>query len=138
MKLFQYCDEEQRTLVGAVVKDAYVALPKRVKMADLLGKSSEELERIVASWECVPLREAEIRFAPVVTDPEKIICIGLNYNEHIDETGLGKTDKPGFPPVFCKYGNSLLGHKEELHLPQKAKQFDYEAELVIVMGDTCK
>ena len=138
MKLFQYYDEEQQVHVGAVIKDAYVALPKAVTMTDLLGKSSEDLEKMVAAWECAPLEEAEIRFAPVVTDPEKIICIGLNYNEHIDETGLGKTDKPGFPPVFCKYGNSLLGHKEELQLPKKAKQFDYEAELVIVMGDTCK
>ena len=138
MKLFQYYDEEQRAHVGAVVKDAYVALPKTVKMADLLGKSGGELENTVASLPCVSMDEEKIRFAPVVTEPEKIVCIGLNYNEHIDETGLGKTDKPGFPPVFCKYGNSLLGHKEELRLPKKAKQFDYEAELVIVMGDTCK
>lgn len=138
MKLFQYYDLRQQIHVGAVTKDGFAALPETVKMADLLGKSSEELETLAASWACTPLDRETIRFAPVVTDPEKIICIGLNYNEHINETGLGKTDKPGFPPVFCKYGNSLLGHKQQLRLPKKAKQFDYEAELVIVMGDTCK
>ena len=124
--------------MGAVVKGAYAALPGAVTMGALLGKSSGELEKTVASMTCVPMDPESIRFAPVVTGPEKIICIGLNYHEHINETGLGKTDKPGFPPVFCKFGNALLGHKEELHLPKKAKQFDYEAELVIVMGDTCK
>lgn len=138
MKLFQYYDEEQQVHVGAVVKGAYAALPGAVTMGALLGKSSGELEKTVASMTCVPMDPESIRFAPVVTGPEKIICIGLNYHEHINETGLGKTDKPGFPPVFCKFGNALLGHKEELHLPKKAKQFDYEAELVIVMGDTCK
>lgn len=138
MKLFQYYDAENRVHVGALTENGIAALPENVGMKDLLGKSGKELEALVAAQGCGSLEESQIRFAPVVTDPGKILCIGLNYNEHIDETGLGKMDKPGFPPVFCKFGNALLGHGGELHLPKKAEQFDYEAELVIVMGNTCK
>lgn len=78
------------------------------------------------------MEQSTIHFAPVILNPQKIICIGLNYREHINETGLQNDSKPGFPPVFSKFNNALIGHKEELHLPKKAKQFDYEAELVII------
>lgn len=71
-------------------------------------------------------------FAPAVTHPEKIICIGLNYRSHIEETAL--VPKKDFPPVFPKYPNSLVGHNHPIHLPKQAEQFDYEAELVIVIG----
>ena len=136
MKLFQYYDAANQIRVGALHRDTCFALPGEVTMMQLLGKSSGELEALLP--DCTPLCPSGLPFAPVVTGSEKILCIGLNYDEHIHETGLGKQDRPGFPPVFCKFGNSLLGHGQELRLPRKAKQFDYEAELVIVMGDTCK
>ena len=74
----------------------------------------------------------EISFAPAVSAPEKIICIGLNYKAHMDEIGFARDRE--FPPVFPKYPSSLTGHEQLIHLPKTGEQFDYEAELVIVIG----
>lgn len=134
MKLFQYYDGKNRIRAGVRTGEGCFALPEGTLVKDVLGKTQTELQPLF----CGALDESGLSFAPVLTNPEKILCIGLNYNEHIDETGLGKSDRPGFPPVFCKFGSSLLGGDQVLCLPKKAQHFDYEAELVIVMGETCK
>ncbi len=78
------------------------------------------------------LKEAGLEYGPVVTNPEKILCAGLNYRRHAQEIGM----KPGKVPVlFSKFNNALSGHARPLKLPTKvATKFDYEIELVIVMG----
>lgn len=136
MKLFQYYDQSGTLRVGAVTGKGHVALPENIRMEDVLGREAACTEALAASG--AALSEADIRFAPVVSNPEKILCIGLNYRDHISETGLSKDSKPGFPPVFAKFNNALTGHGAPLHLPKKASRFDYEAELVIVIGKTCQ
>lgn len=138
MKLFQYYDEKKKKCVGAVTKNGCFALPEDVTMESLLGRSGAELEIMAESRNCGPLEPKELHFAPIVSHPEKILCVGLNYDEHIDETGLGNSFRPGFPTVFSKFANALLGSGETLRLPPAAEKFDYEAELVIVMGASCK
>jgi 2-keto-4-pentenoate hydratase/2-oxohepta-3-ene-1,7-dioic acid hydratase in catechol pathway len=76
---------------------------------------------------------AEFKFRPVVTRPEKIFCIGLNYRRHAAETGA---DVPSQPIVFSKFSNALAGHGDTVPLPAASTQVDYEAELVIVVGRT--
>ena len=69
---------------------------------------------------------------PCVTHPEKIICVGLNYRKHAAETG---SPVPKTPILFNKYNNALCGHKSVVRVSQEdAVEFDYEVELVIVMG----
>ncbi|MDO4204809.1 MAG: fumarylacetoacetate hydrolase family protein [Selenomonadaceae bacterium] len=136
MKLFQYHGMSNDIRVGAVTENGHVALPSTVKMEDLLGLDDAALKDLLAKEVTVPLKQENIKFAPVVTHPEKILCIGLNYDEHINETKL--ETRPGFPPVFCKFANGLVGHGGTVHIPEKAKQVDYEAELVIVIGKECK
>lgn len=72
-----------------------------------------------------------LHFAPAVVDPEKIICVGLNYEAHRDEAGMGR---PEYPALFSKFNNALNAHNHPLILPDTATEFDYEAELVIVIG----
>ena len=72
-----------------------------------------------------------VTYAPCVTNPEKIVCVGLNYMSHRDEC---KLEEPAFPPLFSKFNNALAAHKEVVCLPAGAVKFDYEAELVIVIG----
>jgi 2-keto-4-pentenoate hydratase/2-oxohepta-3-ene-1,7-dioic acid hydratase in catechol pathway len=82
------------------------------------------------------LKDSEVEFGPCVTNPEKIICVGLNYWKHAQEVGA---QPPGTPMLFNKYNNSLMGHRGTLTLPTRvAKAFDYEVELVIVMGRTAR
>lgn len=76
--------------------------------------------------------EARARFAPAVPRPGKIICVGLNYRQHARETG---NPIPPVPILFNKYNNTLVGHRGRIPLPTKVStQFDYEVELVVVMG----
>jgi 2-keto-4-pentenoate hydratase/2-oxohepta-3-ene-1,7-dioic acid hydratase in catechol pathway len=76
--------------------------------------------------------EEEVEYGPVVTRPEKIICVGLNYRRHAKEVNL---PIPNQPVLFNKYNNALSPHRGAIKLPiEVANKFDYEAELVIVIG----
>jgi len=75
--------------------------------------------------------EKQIVYAPCVTKPEKIICVGLNYVNHAEES---KMEIPTSPVLFSKFNNALAAHNQTIHLPKSARKFDYEAELVIVIG----
>ena len=82
------------------------------------------------------LKEDEIIFGPAITEPEKIIMVGLNYRRHAAEM---KARIPELPILFNKYNNALLGHGRTVRLPTRvAKEFDYEVELVIVIGRTAR
>lgn len=72
-----------------------------------------------------------IRYRPSVTRPSKILCIGLNYRRHAEETGASS---PTTPVVFSKFPSALAAHQDTIPLPADSKQVDYEAELVVVMG----
>lgn len=76
-----------------------------------------------------------VRFRPPITRPGKIICIGQNYRAHVHEM---KREPPKYPMFFAKFANTLIGHKESIRLPRVSQQVDYEAELMIVIGRTCK
>jgi acylpyruvate hydrolase len=77
----------------------------------------------------VPVAEAD--FAPVVTQPGKIICVGLNYRAHILETGR---ELPEYPTLFAKFADTLLGPRDELILPSVSDRVDWEVELGVVIG----
>ncbi|PAC32324.1 fumarylacetoacetate hydrolase family protein [Caldifermentibacillus hisashii] len=81
------------------------------------------------------LSKEEIHYAPVVTNPEKIVCVGLNYIDHAKES---KMDIPTSPVIFSKFNNALSAHLDYILIPEGAKQIDYEAELVVVIGKEAK
>lgn len=66
-----------------------------------------------------------------VPNPDKILCIGLNYMTHIKETGR---DKPKYPSIFTRYPSSVLGHGVNLIRPKASEKFDYEGELAVIIG----
>ena len=78
------------------------------------------------------LPESDVEFGPPVLHPQKILCVGLNYRKHAAETNQ---PVPTTPLLFNKYNNALMEHRGTLKLPTKvASQFDYEVELVVVIG----
>ncbi|MBM7633406.1 fumarylacetoacetate hydrolase family protein [Geomicrobium sediminis] len=77
--------------------------------------------------------ESEVTFGPVVPHPEKIICVGLNYRKHADETN---SPYPEVPILFNKFNNTLTGHNHNVVVPNVTKELDYEVELAIVIGQT--
>ncbi len=76
-----------------------------------------------------------IELGPPVPDPDKIICIGVNYADHASEAGLARTEVPLF---FAKFRNSLTGPTSPILLPRVSSQIDYEGELAVIIGTRCK
>ena len=74
---------------------------------------------------------ADADFAPLVPEPSKVICVGLNYRNHILEMGR---DLPEHPTLFNKYADTLIGARDEIHRPVETDKFDWEAELTVVIG----
>jgi acylpyruvate hydrolase len=72
-----------------------------------------------------------IDYAPLVPSPEKIICVGLNYRDHILEMG---NTPPDYPTIFAKYAPSLIGAHDDIVLPSVSDKIDWEAELTVVIG----
>lgn len=83
----------------------------------------------------ITLQEEAIQWGPCVTEPNKIICVGLNYRKHADET---HSPHPEVPILFNKFNNTLTGHKCEIEVPKVTDQLDYEVELGIVIGKEAK
>lgn len=75
--------------------------------------------------------DASLKFLPPVAKPPKIICLGLNYRDHAEESGLGI---PEFPVLFGRFASSLIGHGAPIILPKVSQQLDWEAELVVVLS----
>ena len=70
-------------------------------------------------------------FAPLVPRPTKVVCVGLNYRNHIKEMGR---DLPEYPTLFCKFADTLVGARDDVRRPVETEQFDWEAELAVVVG----
>jgi len=72
-----------------------------------------------------------VRLLPPVPVPPKILCVGLNYDDHLEESGL---KKPTYPEIFARFATSLIAHQEPIRRPRESIALDYEAELAVVIG----
>lgn len=75
-----------------------------------------------------------MKLLPPIPDPEKIVCIGLNYRKHAAEVGV--TEPPAMPTIFAKYANALVGDGATVTVP--TAKTDYEAEVAFVIGRRAK
>jgi acylpyruvate hydrolase len=96
-------------------------------VGELLAAGGEAPPRAGAG----PVPVAEADFAPVVPQPAKVLCVGLNYRSHILETGR---ELPEYPTLFGKFADSLMGARDDLVLPAVSDRVDWEAELGVVIG----
>lgn len=74
---------------------------------------------------------AAVKLLPVVPNPEKILCVGLNYATHVAETGREQKDHPA---IFTRWADSLIADGEPLVRPPESVRFDYEGELAVIIG----
>jgi 2-keto-4-pentenoate hydratase/2-oxohepta-3-ene-1,7-dioic acid hydratase in catechol pathway len=74
---------------------------------------------------------ADVELLPPVPDPDKILCVGVNYKEHAAEAGLSAPSRPAF---FVRFPGSLVGSGQPVVAPSVSEQFDYEGELAVVIG----
>lgn len=121
-------------LEGGDVLDAWELLgaPDRGGLRELLEQDLvEPLRARLRSADADRPRIPDAKVLSPIPDPEKIVCIGLNYARHVAEAGQ---EAPGQPAIFGKYGNALRSSGEEVVLPAASEQIDYEAEIAFVVG----
>ncbi|WP_028955233.1 fumarylacetoacetate hydrolase family protein [Sulfitobacter sp. 20_GPM-1509m] len=110
--------------VGAAFRQKYSDL-RAVLAAGALG------DLAAAAGQGGALAEGDVTLISPVPNPDKIICIGLNYMTHIQETGR---DKPAKPSIFTRYPSSVTGHGQPMIRPKASDWFDFEGELAVIIG----
>lgn len=110
-----------------------------IDMMSLIQAGSSSIfklkEYIDENDQLLVLNEKEIEWGPCVSEPQKIICVGLNYRRHADETNA---PYPEVPILFSKFNNSLTSHLSDITVPKVTDKLDYEVELGIVIGKKAK
>lgn len=151
MKLLQYKQNDQVRLgikmdegiIDVAAASEAFEMDAPVSLEEVIRGGAESfaaLEQVIAAAVDKPgrpyvLDELDITYAPAVTSPQKIICVGLNYRKHAEET---KSEIPASPILFNKFANALSAHGDCIQLPHTSNEVDYEAELAIVIGKTAK
>lgn len=127
-----------RNAIGAAINDGVVHLSARlgsdfVSLREVLARQQLDAVRSEIATADPDYSLDEICFRPPILDPEKIICIGVNYAkrnaEYKDDSAI-----PKYPSVFMRTRDSLVGHRESLVRPPESLQLDYEGEIAIVIG----
>lgn len=114
---------------GDKIKDCGQALSGR--FADLRAVMAAGALDTLHSADGPLVEMAEVTLLSPLPNPDKILCIGLNYMSHIKETGR---EKPKYPSIFTRYPSSVLGHGVPLIRPKASAKFDYEGELAVIIG----
>ena len=128
-----------RASFGAVIDAGMVDLGGRLggRYPSLLAlirageRGLKDARAALTAWADYQL--SEIEFLPPVLAPEKIVCVGINYPERNEEYKDGR-EKPKYPNLFVRFPDSLVGHQQALVRPKVSEKFDYEGEIVLVIG----
>ncbi|MCA9005969.1 MAG: fumarylacetoacetate hydrolase family protein [Planctomycetaceae bacterium] len=110
------------------------SLPRSLKGILALEGGLERAKIAAAQAEQANQQIAGTLLAPIPS-PGKVLCIGLNYRDHAEETGMPFPDEP---VCFSKFSSSVTGSGQPIRIPSVAREVDYEAELVAVIGKTCR
>ena len=121
---------------GLLQEDGIVDLRSVYPEVPDIGKQFFEegwLERLAG--EALVAKQMDERLGPPVINPQKIVCLGKNYEEHAKEGGF---DLPEAPLLFCKTANALNGPHDPILLPKSSDQIDWEVELAVIIGKAGK
>jgi 2-keto-4-pentenoate hydratase/2-oxohepta-3-ene-1,7-dioic acid hydratase in catechol pathway len=121
---FGLVDDDSLVDVGAVLRPQFADLKAVIAGAGLAALGS-------ATTNAGHVKLTEVTFLPVIPVPNKILCVGLNYEMHRRETGRAVVEHP---TIFARFLNSQVGHAEPMVLPAVSEKFDYEGELAVIIG----
>ncbi len=96
------------------------------------GLLHEAGERADASTDTLDPRE--VKLLPVIPDPAMIVCVGLNYADHVKETGRDIAAAPVAPTLFLRTAASQVGHDQDIPLPPESSALDFEGEIAVIIG----
>lgn len=150
MRLVRYSTEDGPVRVGVVENDDHVIdlgragtsagaeLPDAMGelLADPEWRSKVERAVDVGRGSDAIVDRGAVELEAPITDPQKVVCVGLNYQEHVEESD-GET--PENPVLFAKFPSAIAAHEDEIRWdPELTSKVDFEAELAVVMGDSAR
>ncbi len=132
---------QNQTRIGSVIENqivdglADVNLPTdMITFLEQGDNALQKMQALIASEKNrIPL--ADVQLLAPIPRPRKFLGIGLNYADHIDETGL---EKPEYPMFFTKQSSCVIGNGDAIQIPPISEKVDYEGELAFVIGKKCK
>ncbi len=131
MKLISF-EHGGRESYGAVVDDGVVDIGKRLDGHPTLRSALCAMETLQAAADNAPDHAlADVTLLPPITDAYRIVCVGLNYRTHIEETGR---ETPAHPILFTRYADSHVAHGQPMIRPRASEHYDFEGELAFVVG----
>jgi 2-keto-4-pentenoate hydratase/2-oxohepta-3-ene-1,7-dioic acid hydratase in catechol pathway len=135
MKLASYI-ANGKPVFGAVVGDGVVTLNDKLggryaTLRDAIAGGAIDEMRRAAQGAKPDLPLAGLRWLPTIPNPEKIMCVGINYKSHAAEHG---TEAPKLPNIFLRFINTLVAHEGDMIRPKVSTSFDFEGELALVIG----
>ncbi|MEE8214650.1 MAG: fumarylacetoacetate hydrolase family protein [Alphaproteobacteria bacterium] len=135
MKLVSYTANGKQAY-GIARDDGIVDLTSRIgdsypDIKSLIAGDGLEAAAAAADGESPDQSLDGITYRPVIENPDKIICVGLNYKAHRDETGRAPTDNPA---LFIRFADTQAGHNQPMIKPRASDMFDYEGELAVIIG----
>jgi 2-keto-4-pentenoate hydratase/2-oxohepta-3-ene-1,7-dioic acid hydratase in catechol pathway len=133
MRFLTYYDQSNTVKLGLVTADGVIDAGITPDEFYRAGNAGLAALRSLAST--TVMAENTLTLAPVVPNPGKILCVGLNYRKHAAESGMAE---PASPVLFSKFNNTLAAHNETVPFSSEYKEVDYEAELVVVIGREAK
>src|SRR5438094_67955 len=124
-----------RTSYGAVTGDGIIDLGRKLKYPTLLDvfRAGAIAEARAAANGRADHALKDVTFLRPLLSPEKIMCVGINYPERSAEYKDGR-EPPKYPNLFCRFPPSLVGHEQPIVRPKVSDKFDYEGEIVLVIG----
>lgn len=142
MRISSIIVQGQPTLAVRVEQQLYAVARLAPELPRTLGEflragssAREQLEKAMLQPNAAARVEGPVQYASLVSEPFKLLCLGLNYVDHAAEAAY---EAPKFPVVFLRVATSLVGHEEPIRLPACSSQLDYEAELAVVIGRTAR
>jgi len=95
----------------------------------IAGNGFSKIEPYMSS--AADYKESDVTWLPVIPNPDKIVCVGLNYQEHVVETGRDNTEQPA---IFLRLPESQVGHRQPIVRPRESTHLDFEAEIAVIIG----
>jgi 2-keto-4-pentenoate hydratase/2-oxohepta-3-ene-1,7-dioic acid hydratase in catechol pathway len=132
VRLISFIHDGRRSY-GYVVGEGVVDLGRRVgsRYPDLKAWLGGETPSQAGGDQAADLALTDVTLLPVIPNPDKIFCVGLNYKSHVQETGRAASEKPA---IFVRFASSQVGHAAPMVCPRISRDFDYEGELALIIG----
>lgn len=130
MKLASYVVDDKRHF-GVVAGNGVIDVTSHTSLREALAAGALDDIRSATAGRAADHKLADIRFLPVIPNPSKILCAGVNYRSHAAEVGR---ELPKQPSMFIRFADTLVGHGGVMIRPTLSGNFDFEGELAMVIG----